>query len=269
MGGYEENLASVAKVATEEGRTLWVAGSAHEQALSALQDTGMTLSDHLDMKVDLRILGPGKATRDLAAAKPQASIVVVTGSQGHANSALTRAAEGNNSTLKINPETDIIVFCAPSMPGQIGTRERLLSTLRGKGYQVLTNKDMPLYSHSHARLPEIIDMMKLANPKHVLPIHGSLELREACAVAMEKMGKKVLRSDNGDVINVSRRTVKSAEPATKGKAPLVGLKTLEGTSWTDRYYLQVNAPQKNPPPVRTPANRNKKHRPRIFNINQK
>lgn len=267
MTGYEENLASVAKVAAEEKRTLWVAGSAHEQALSALQDTGMSLSDHIEAKVDLRILGSGKAARDLATAKPEQSIVVVTGSQGHANSALVRAAEGNSNTLRIDPATDVIVFCAPSMPGQIGMREKLLATLRDKGFKALTNKDMPLYSHSHARLPELIDMVKLADPKHVLPMHGSKNLREACAVAIEKMGRKAVRADNGDVINVSRRSAKSAEPVTKGQPPLVGLKTLQGTSWNDRYYLQTNAPQKNPPPVNAPANRNKKHRPKIFNIN--
>ena len=268
MTGYEENLASVAKVAAEEKRTLWVAGSAHEQTLSALQDTGMSLSDHIGQKVELRILSPGKATRDLAAAKPEHSIVVVTGSQGHANSALARAADGSNNTLRINPATDIIVFCAPSMPGQIGIREKLLATLRGKGFKILTHREMPLYSHSHARLPEIIDMVKLADPKHVLPMHGSKMLREACAIALEKMARKVLRADNGDVINVSRRSVKSAEPATKGQPPLVGLKTLQGTNWSRPcYYLQVNAPQKNPAPAKTPANRNKKHRPRIFKIN--
>ncbi len=68
---------SVAKVSAEEGRTLWVAGSAHEQALSALQDTGMSLSDHLGMKVNPADLRPRcKAARDLAAANPKDSIVV-------------------------------------------------------------------------------------------------------------------------------------------------------------------------------------------------
>ncbi len=186
---------------------------------------------------------------------------------GHANSALTRAAEGHNSTLQINPATDI-VFCAPSMPGQFGQRERLLTTLRGKGFKVLTNKDMPLYSHlTPARLPEIIDMVKRIDPEHIMPVHGSERAaRGLVPRPWKKWAKKVMRADNGDVINVSRRSVKSAEPETKGKAPLVGLKTLEGTNWTDCYYLQVNAPQKTPAPP-APANRNKKHRPRIFNIN--
>lgn len=264
--GYEESLASVAEVAAEKKRTFWVAGSAHEQTLAALRDTGMSLSDHIGPKLDLRALNTETASRDLAAAKPEQSIVVVTGSQGHTNSALGRAAEGQSSSLKLDPQNDIIVFVAPSLQGHFGQREKIFSSLRKKGFMVLTNKEMTLYSPSHARLPEIIDMVKLADPKHVLPIHGSEKLREACAAAVEKTGRKIQRADNGDVIKVSRRGVKSAEPATKGVPPLIGLKKYEGANWSDRIYLQVNAPQKNPS-LNLPANRNRKHRPRIISLN--
>lgn len=268
MGGYEENLASVARVTAEHGRTLWVAGSTHEQALSALRDTGMTLSDYVGMNVDLRILNAGKAARDLAAGRPQDSVVVVTGSQGHLNSALARAADDHHNALKLDPAKDLIIFCAPAMPGQLAQRYTLLTTLENKGFTVLTHKDAPLYSYGHARLPELIELVKMANPKNVLPMHGAKRLRDACADALEKLGRKVTRADNGDVVRVSRRGVKSTEPETKNKPPLVGLKTLEGTSWQDRYYLMVNAPAKNPP-SQTSANNNRKHRPRIFNINGK
>ncbi len=92
------------------------------------------------------------------------------------------------------------------------------------------------------------------------------KLREDCAVAMEKMGVNAQRADNGDVINVSRRGVKSAEPATKGKPLLVGLKTLQGTSWLDRYYLQVNAPQKIRRPQPSPRQPQQKNTARGFLI---
>ena len=59
----------LAMVAAEYGRTLWVAGGAHEQTLSALQDTGMSLPDHLGMELDLRILGSGKTALTLALCK--------------------------------------------------------------------------------------------------------------------------------------------------------------------------------------------------------
>ena len=270
MGGYEENLASAAMVAAEYGRTLWVAGSAHEQALSALQETGMSLSDHLGRAVDLRILGPGKAARDLADSRPKNSVVVVTGAQGHSNAALTRAADGHHNALHLNPKTDIILFCAPSIPGQEAPRAKLLATLGNKGYKVLTRQEAPLYSHAHARLPEIIDFVKMANPQHVMPVHGSKELRDCCAEAMEKMGKKTVRSDNGDVVRISRHEVKSVDPPTKNRPPLLGLKTLQGATWNDRYYLMVSTPQKNVPAVPDPANNNsKKRRPKIFDINGK
>jgi ribonuclease J len=268
MGGYEENIASIAMVAAENKRTLWVAGSAHEQALSALQDTGMSLSDHVG-DVDLRILSPGKAARDLADAKPKHSVVVVTGAQGHSNAALTRAADNHHNALTLNPKTDIILFCAPSIPGQEASRARLLATLKNKGYTVLTRQEAPLYSHAHARLPEIIDFVKMADPKYILPIHGSKELRDSCAEAMKKMGKKTLQSDNGDVLKISHDEVKSVNPPTKDRPPLIGLKTLQGTAWNDRYYLMVNAPQENAPATPKPANNNKKHPPKIFKITGK
>jgi len=269
MGGYEENLASVARVTAEHGKTLWVAGGTHEQALSALRDTGMTLSDYVGMEVNLRLLGPGKAARDLAAAAPKDSVVIVTGSQGHSNSALTRAADGHHNALHLDPEKDLIIFCAPSMPGQIAQRESLLTNLKNKGYTVLTHEDATLYSYGHARLPDIIELVKIADPRHVLPMHGSKKLREFCAEAMEKMGKKTVRTDNGDILCISRRSVKSTEPETKGNPPLIGFKTLEGTNWDDRYYLMTVTPQKEAATSPQPANANKKHRPKIFNISAK
>lgn len=270
MSGYEENLASVAKVAAEYGRTLWVTGSAHEQALSALQDTGMSLEDHIGAKLDLRILSSPKSGRDLEEMRPKDSIVVVTGATGQSNAALTRAADGHHNTLHLDPKTDIIVLCAPSIPGQEASRERMLATLRNKGFKVMTRQEAPLYSHAHARLPEIIDFVKMANPKCVIPIHGSGDLRNSCAEAMKKMGKHAVHADNGDVLCVSPEGVKSAEPPTKGKAALIGFKTLQGTTWDDRYYVVTHAPQENPPEIQSPANGNsKKPRPKIFDIKAK
>lgn len=270
MSGFEENLASVAMVAAKDGRTLWVSGAAHEQALAALKDTGLSLAEHLQMDLDLRVLAPGKAARTLAESPPKDSIVVVTGAQGHNNAVLPRAADDRHNALHLDPETDIILFCAPSIPGQEATRERLLATLRNKGHTVLTRQDAPLYSQAHARLPEIIDFVKRANPKHVLPIHGSKEQRDCCADAMEKMGKKAVRVDNGDVVDITRESVRSIDPATKDRPPLIGLKTLQGSTWTDRYYLMVNVPQDKPQDMpHKPANGNKKRRAKIFDINKK
>lgn len=272
MGGFEENLASVAQVTAEYGRTLWVAGWSHEQALSALAETGMTLSDSIGAEVDLRILGPGRSARDLGNAAPGDSVIVVTGAQGKPGAVLTRAAEGRHNALVLDPATDIVLFCAPSIPGQEGGRARLLSLLRGQGFEVLTRQEAPhLYPHAHARLPEIIEFAKMANPRTVLPVHGDENLRAHCADAMQKLGKRVLPADNGDVIRVTRDGCRSTAPATKGRPKLLGFKTLQGANWLDRHYLMVTAPQERLPEQRPPANSNsrKAKRPKIFNIDPK
>ena len=62
-------------------------------------------------------------------------------------------------------------------------------------------------------------------------------------------------------MGVTKRSVKSLEPETKHKPPLVGLKTLQGANWADRYYLMTEAPAKEPL-----APKAKKHRPPVFKL---
>ncbi len=271
MSGYEENVASVAQVSAEAGRTLWLSGWAHEQALSALQATGMSLSDALGQKIGVRVLDKGKAAKDLADAPPGNSVVIVTGASGAANSVLPRAADGHHPSLKLDKDKDIILLVAPSIPGQDAQRNSMLAGLKAKGFQVLTKSEEKLYSHAHARQPELIEFAKLANPKVLMPVHGDTHLRAANKEAMEKEGIKTVEADNGDVLRVTKQGVTSINPATKGKPKLVGFQTLQGRSWTEKNYMQVNAPQDRPAALPEPANTNepapKTKRPKIFTIN--
>lgn len=267
MSGFEENLASVAKVASEYGRTSWVSGWAHEQALSALKETGLTLSDSIGQEVDVRVLSTPKSVRELNEAKAGKSVVVVTGAQGMPSAALTRAASGQHNLLTLDPKEDIILFCAPSIPGQEGYRQQLLNTLRNKGYKVLTRQDAPLYSQAHARVPELVEMVKMTKPKVLMPSHGDLKLRRACAETMEKMGQKIISSENGAIIRVTKEGCHEINPQ-RGASSLIGFKTLQGQSWFDRHYLMTKAPAEKPAAPKPAANGNQK-RPQIFNRQSK
>ncbi len=263
MSGFEENLASVAKVTAEYGRDLWVAGYSHEQALSALKETGMPLRDGIGEDIQVRVLDKGKSARDLAESKPGKSVVVVTGAQGKPSAAMTRATYGQHPSLQLDPKKDVILFCAPSIPGQEAGREKMLGTLRKNGFTVITRKEANLYPHAHARLPEIIEMAKMAGAKTILPIHGDEDLRRACAEAMGKMGQRVLPAENGDVIRVTKGESFSIQPSTKENPHFVGFKTLQGSHWTDRHYIVFETKNKKDAPP--PANQNgKKPRPKMF-----
>lgn len=267
MSGFEENLASVAKVAGEYGRTSWVTGWSHEQALSALKETGLTLSDSIGQEVDVRVLSTPKSVRELGEVKPGQAVVVVTGAQGMPNAALPRAANGQHNLLTLDPKKDIILFCAPSIPGQEGYRQQLLNTLRNKGYTVMTRQEAPLYSQAHARLPELVEMVKMTKPKVLMPSHGDAKLRKACNAAMEKMGQKTICAENGAIIRVTKNGCEEINP-DRAASPLIGFKTLQGQSWFDRHYLMTRAPAEAPPAAKPAANGNQK-KPQIFNRNSK
>jgi ribonuclease J len=268
MGGFEENVASVAKVAGEYGRTVWVAGWSHEQSLSALAQTGLTLSDSIGQDVDVRILTGARAARDFEAAKPRETLVIVTGAQGSPGAALTRAADGSHPLLSLDPARDIVLFCAPVIPGQEGQHARLMALLRAQGIKTITRKDVPLYSHAHARRSELVEMAALAKAKTVVPIHGDTRLRAACRDLMGSIGQNSQSAENGDVLEVKKGEVSQTPAKTRGAAKLVGFKTLQGTNWNDRHYLMKTAPQEKPQKQEPAANNNRK-RPKIFNVNPK
>ncbi len=273
MSGFEENLASAARVAAEQKRDVWIAGWSHEQALDALRETGMTLQDQIGLPLKVRTLAAGKAARDLAAQDAGQSVVIVTGAQGKPNAVLTRAVEGTHNALTLDPAKDIVLFCAPSIPGQEGGRQRLFALLRQKGIPFLTRADRDLYAHAHARLPEIREMAQMAKAATIVPIHGDASLRAACATALQADGHRVLPADNGDQLRVSAKLKMTVANKHDGAARLIGFKTLQGSNWQDRHYMMVKTADVKKPdstaanddaPV-TPTPK----RPRIFDIGNK
>ena len=266
MGGFEENLASVARVAAESGRTLWLSGWTHEQSAAALEDTGLSLKDLTGLQLDLRMLSTPKSARLLKEEAPEKSIVVVSGAQGQINSVLTRAAQGKSAVLKLDRKNDIVLFCAPSIPGQEATREKLFSYLRKKGVPFLTRKDGDFYPHAHARLPEIRRLAELARAKSVVPVHGSSELCAANAAALSGIGGSIISARNGQVVRITKEGV-SLNPEKEERPRFVGLKTHAGAHWKDRDYLAIFAPQNKEVEIKEAANSNRKTRPpRIINL---
>ncbi len=260
MSGFEENLASVGRVAAELKRDLWVAGWSHEQSLDALAQTGMTLQDRIGLPLNVRVLAPGKAARDLASMRPKQSVVVVTGAQGTQNAVLTRAVDGTHNALTIDPKKDVILFCAPSIPGQEAGRYRLFATLRQKGITFLTRQEKNLYAHAHARLSELHAFANMVKARTIVPVHGDTRLRTACAEAMRGAGHRVLSAVNGDLLRVSRKNGKTMAIQHQDGQRLIGFRTLQGSGWQDRHYMMVRTVD------RKNAGQVPPRRPRIFDI---
>ena len=248
--GFEENMASIAKVVTEHDKTLFVDSWSHDQVFSALHETGLDLSDHIGEYVDVKSLSSSKHQKDLQNTKPSQAVVLTAGVQGHKNAALVRAAHGRSRTLTLDPKKDIILLCGPNMPGQDKDNKfALMAELKKQGFEIYTHPDHKLYPHAHARQSEIKYMAKLAQPNTVIPVHGDTVLRQKCEDLLSKQGHRVLKAENGQVLRL--KAGKVTVDQDKGFTPhFIGFETRTGSHWRDRdYVVKMSAHHQPPAPV--------------------
>lgn len=235
--GFEENMASIAKVVAEHKKTLFIDSWSHEQVFSALHQTGLELGDHIDAPIDIRSLTSLKHQRESRQMKPKDSVVLVAGVLGQKNSSLVRAVNKKSKTLDLDPKTDIILFCGPNMPGQ--DRENkyiLLNEIKKQGFKTYAHPDYKLYPHAHARQSEIKKFAKLVKSKTIVPIHGDSKLREENKRLLEKEGHTVIKAENGQTLRLKGgRTSIVKDKAFKPE--FIGFETRSGSHWTDRDYV--------------------------------
>ena len=101
-------------------------------------------------------------------------ILVVTGHQGEPGSILDSIVKGK---LKFRlDEGDHIVFSCKTIPTEtnIKNRKALEDELRKFDVRIFTN----VHVSGHASREDLRDLINLVDPKHIIPAHGTLEMRE-------------------------------------------------------------------------------------------
>lgn len=263
--GFEENMASIAKVVAQQKRKFYVDGWSHEQVFSALKATGLKLSDHIKEDIEIKSLNSAPNKREFDADKPGDSIVLVAGVLGQKNSSLVRAVNGSSKTLQLDPKKDIILFCGPNMPGQ--DRENkyvLMAELDKQGFKVMGHPDYKLYPHAHARRSEIIKLAEMTGAKYNVPVHGDQRLRDKNEELLKEQGHKVLKPQNGQTIRLKKG--KAVIDKEFDKTPqYIGFETRTGSHWTERdYVVKMTVNYKEPANENDKPSPRDKRKPRIF-----
>lgn len=114
--------------------------------------------------------------------------LVVAGSQGQENSALTRIANGEHREVKLQ-ENDVIIFSSDPIPGNETSVYELVDTLSRRGVKVVyspVSKDF--HVSGHASLEELEQLIKLVRPKKLIPIGGQFRHMFAYKKLAEKLG---------------------------------------------------------------------------------
>jgi ribonuclease J len=137
---------------------------------------------------------------------PKKIIIICTGAQAEEKAVLVRIAQEEHRFLKII-KGDTVIFSSSVVPGNERTVEHLKDTLWRKGAEVVHYQMMDVHAGGHAKQEDLKLMIRLINPKYIVPIQGNLSLLKAQAMIAEELGfnkGNILIAENGRIIEFSR-----------------------------------------------------------------
>lgn len=137
------------------------------------------------------------------------TLILTTGAQGEAMSALTRMALGDHAQISIK-KGDTIVLSSSPIPGNERSIYTVINNLVRLGARVIFNQVMDVHTSGHAQREDLKLMINLVKPKFLVPIHGELFMRQAHAEIGRELGmaeRNTIILENGDVMAASRGEV--------------------------------------------------------------
>lgn len=217
-------------------RRIFLTGRSMEANIRIAQQLGY-------VKVPKGVIGD---IRKLNQSRDDQTIILTTGSQGEDVSALARMATDNHAKVKLQPG-DTVVLSASPIPGNETSVTKVINGLCRLGAKVVTNKEINIHTSGHAKQEDLKLMLKLLNPKYLIPEHGDLYMRTAHKEIGIEFGipaANIFLMDNGDVAEGDNNL---AYAHTKEKVP-AGYVMVEGPErsevgnhiLTDRQLMSEN-----------------------------
>ena len=213
---FSSNVHRVQKIiesAIKVGRKVAVSGRSMENVVALAIELG-----YLDIPagtlVDL------KMTRNIPDDK---LVIITTGSQGEPMSALTRIASGEHRAVKLKPGDTVILSSSP-IPGNEKTVSNVVNKLFEKGAEVIYSDIADIHVSGHACQEELKLMHSLLKPKYFMPVHGEYRHLIQHARLAEDLGmdpERIFVLDNGDTLNITRRSAVKEETKVPADAILV------------------------------------------------
>ena len=137
------------------------------------------------------------------------TVIISTGSQGEAMSALYRMAFAEHKQIQID-SGDRVIISASAIPGNENTISRVIDELFHKGAEVIYDRHTDLHVSGHACQEEQKMMLALVKPKYFIPVHGEHRMLVKHAELGRMMGvapKNIVIAENGKVIEFTKKGV--------------------------------------------------------------
>jgi ribonuclease J len=150
---------------------------------------------------------------------PEQLMVLLTGSQGEPNAALSQMSRGEYRRLKVH-EGDTIIFSTRPIPGNEGEINRVINNLVRRGANVITDAPTPIHASGHGYQDELKTMITLTKPFYLAPVHGEPLHQKAykqMALGMGHAPHRIFLLDNGDPLELDEQKAWLGKPVTTGE----------------------------------------------------
>jgi ribonuclease J len=146
--------------------------------------------------------------------KDEELLLIVAGSQGQENSAMTRIATDEHREISLTPD-DLVILSSDIIPGNEVLVHDMIDAIAKKGAKIMY-RDLGdnLHVSGHGSQEDLMLMMSLVKAKYVLPISGTyrqMVLYKKLAKTLGYTDDKIILTENG------QETVLANGKATKGR----------------------------------------------------
>ncbi len=190
--------------------------------------TGRSMENIMRVSIELGYMQVPKGTlMELSQLKslPKDKVVIITtGSQGEAMSALHRMAFSGHRQVEIM-KGDRVIISASAIPGNERTISRVIDELFHKGAEVIYDRFSELHVSGHACREELKMMLALVKPRFFIPLHGEHRHLHIHAELARQMGvepKNIVVSEIGHVIEMTKKSIKENGVVPSGRVLVDG-----------------------------------------------
>jgi ribonuclease J len=148
-------------------------------------------------------------------------LILVTGSQGEARSALARIAADTHRNIALG-EGDTVVFSSRVIPGNERAIGAVQDNLVRRGVRLMTADDHMVHVSGHPARDELRRLYALVRPRYSVPVHGEWRHLAAHADLAKEAGVIPMMLEDGDILCLSGNRPEVIDSAPVGRLALDG-----------------------------------------------
>lgn len=205
----------IMNAAAKYGRKVAVSGRSMENIVEVAMTLGyMSIPEGVLITLD-----------DIKNFPPEQIVIITTGSQGEAMSALFRIAYADHRKIELTKD-DLIIFSSSPIPGNEKTISRVINELFRHGAEVIYESLAEVHVSGHACQEELKLMLALTKPKYFMPVHGEYRHLHRHAKLAKTMGvceDNIFIMENGRVLEFDENGGKLSGMVPSGNILVDGL----------------------------------------------